>query len=55
MTGGFTSVGAIPAIDKPMAIATPPGVMTRPKKKKPTVRQEAQALVNELLGIKNSR
>ena len=48
MTGGFTSVGAIPAIDKPMLVPAP-GVNVRPKKKKKTVREEAEALVNHLL------
>lgn len=50
--GGFTGVGAIAPIEKPLLIPSP-AVNTRTKKKK--VREEALELVNRLLPPKNSR
>ena len=52
--GGFTGAAGIPARETGMLIPAL-GVNIRPKKKKLNVRKQAEALVDQLIGHKNSR
>lgn len=50
--GGFTGAASIPAVDRPMGLVAPVNVQKKKKDRK-VVREQAEALVAELL--KNSR
>jgi hypothetical protein len=52
--GGFTSASGIPAVERPMGIATPGMKIPKKKDRKTVVREAAQRVVDRLLDDEQS-